>query len=70
MCMELRGLVETRGLEGHHILPLSECVGTGAEDDPENVATLCPGCHRAAERGDVSRPALLELTRRHRARFG
>ncbi len=69
MCMELDGLVETAALEGHHVVPLSECAGTGAAADPENVATLCPACHRRAEAGAVGRSELLELTRRHRARF-
>lgn len=71
MCMELDGLMTTDGLEGHHVVPLGEGgLGSGTESDPDWVATLCPACHRRAERGDVSRSELLELMGRHRGRFG
>lgn len=68
-CMELRAAVTTDGLEGHHVVPLSECLGTPLEDDPANVATLCRTCHAEAECGGIGRAELLDLVARHRVRF-
>ena len=38
-------------LEVHHIIPLSE----GGPDHPQNVAAVCPNCHRRTEKSQDSK---------------
>ncbi len=38
-------------LEVHHLIPLSE----GGADSPENVAAICPNCHRRTEKSKDSK---------------
>lgn len=60
-----RGEVTTDLLGVHHIVPLEE--DYSLRTDVDNLATLCTCCHEEAERGDVSRDFLRELTARYRA---
>ena len=44
-----QGLIETHGIEVHHITPLEEDMGCGLEDG--ELVSLCASHHKEAERG-------------------
>lgn len=54
-----QGVIESHGIEVHHITPLEEDMGCGLEDG--ELVSLCAGHHKEAERGEISREWLREL---------
>ena len=54
------GVFTSGDLQVHHIVPLSADFTRRA--DPDNLITLCPKCHEAAERGDIPAAELIALT--------
>lgn len=63
LCVWCRHLgdITIEGLSVHHIVPLEEDYSLRA--DLDNLVTLCAHDHEAAERGDISRAALINLIR-------
>ena len=53
------GKLVYKGLSVHHIIPLEEDIERGLDDD--NLITLCDACHKAAEKGDISRIELIKI---------
>lgn len=51
-----RGVINTVGLETHHIVPLVEDADLAYEDD--NLITLCVEHHKEADRGVITRAEL------------
>lgn len=60
VCFE-RGVINTSGLETHHIVPLAEDDLLAYDDD--NLITLCTGHHRAADGGIIDRTHLMGIAR-------
>lgn len=54
-----RGVINTIGLETHHIVPLTEDADLAYEDD--NLITLCVGHHKEADSGLIARAELIRL---------
>jgi 5-methylcytosine-specific restriction protein A len=71
-CNKLAPFIEKGGqpyLEVHHLFRLAD----DGPDSPENVAALCPNCHRMAHFGqnqDLFRDELVQLVREKEARLG
>ena len=55
------GIFVSGDLQVHHIIPLA--ADFSRRCDPENLITLCPKCHEAAERGDIPASELIALTK-------
>lgn len=58
LCLQ-KGIVEWRGLQVHHIVPLAEDPGQGLSGG--NLITLCKDCHERAERDGALRERLRRL---------
>ena len=59
ICLK-NGIFTSGDLQVHHIIPLSE--DFTRRTDADNLITLCPSCHEAAERGDFPASELIALT--------
>ena len=63
MCEVCRidGRITYEGLETHHIVKLVDRPDLALEDD--NLICLCRNCHEKAEKGEISKKFLVEITR-------
>ena len=59
ICLK-NGIFTSGDLQVHHIIPLA--ADFSKRCDPDNLITLCPKCHEAAERGDFPVSELIALT--------
>ena len=64
MCEVCRqqGVYTYSGLEVHHIVPVREDTDRLLDDD--NLICLCTAHHKAADRGEISREALIDIVKR------